>query len=154
MTLILKDASGGEMTFAQFRMRYRNEGFSGEIPPPSLLEKYGLTVGSKEPAASETISRFATLSSYQFAMALTLHQIITPVEAEAWAVEGTLPSSAVTAINKSNFSETEKLGIRIRARKPDSINRVSPIIDLLKVEWELTDAQVDALFVTGAGIPE
>ena len=114
---------------------------------------YGWTV--EDIPDSEMRADMPPLSSYQFAMALALGGVISEADAEAWAVEGALPTSALNAINNNpTLTDAEKLGARIKARQAKQIHRVSPIIDMLQAEWQLTDEQVDALFVAGGNIPE
>ena len=92
------------------------------------------------------------LSRAQFAIALAGAGTITEAEAEAWAASGELPTFAADAIANSGMTAAEKMGARIKAKAAVEIDRTSPIVALLQAAKSLADAQVDAMFITGAAL--
>jgi hypothetical protein len=111
---------------------------------------YGWTV--EDLTDEEARAKMAPLSRAQFAGALALSGAVTAAEARAWGKNGDLPSFAITAIENSSMTADEKLLATIKAESATEIDRTSPIVALLQAAKSLTDAQVDALFTTGAAL--
>ena len=116
---------------------------------PGVWE-YGWTV--EDIPDAELRANMAPLSRAQFAGALALSGAVTAGEARAWGKNGDLPSFAITAIENSGMTDDEKLLATIKAESATEIDRTSPIVALLQAAKSLTDAQVDALFITGAAL--
>lgn len=104
------------------------------------------------PTYEEVRAAMPPLSRAQFAGALALSGAVTAGEARAWCKNGDLPSFAITAIENSGMTDNEKLLATIKAESATEIDRTSPIVALLQAAKSLTDAQVDALFTTGAAL--
>jgi hypothetical protein len=102
--------------------------------------------------AGEARARMVPLSRAQFAIALAAAGVITETEADAW-LDGVVPAFALAAINAHpTWTDAEKMAARFKAKAPGEIDRTNPIVSLLQAAKSLTDAQVDALFIAGAGI--
>ncbi|MBM1556661.1 hypothetical protein JQV19_08375 [Sulfitobacter mediterraneus] len=104
------------------------------------------------PSADEARAKLRPLSRAQFAGALALSGTVTAAEARAWGKNGDLPSFVIAAIEGSDMSDNEKLLATIKAESAIEIERLSPIVALLRAAKGLTDDQVDTLFTTGAAI--
>lgn len=111
---------------------------------------YGWTVESLTDA--EAREAMPPLSRAQFAGALALSGTVTAAEARAWGKNGDLPSFVIAAIEGSGMSDNEKLLATIKAESAIEIERLSPIVALLRGAKGLTEDQVDGLFSVGASI--
>lgn len=92
-----------------------------------------------------------SVTDIQFALACVASGLMTAQEAEDWVGAGVLPSAVTSAISAITDPQT-LAAVRIRIRGARVIERSNLVIDLLQANLGLSAAQVDAVFVSAAGL--
>ena len=117
------------------------ENFSAPVKTPAEIE-------------AETLAkrRAMTVERWSFATAAMAAGIITAEEAQAWGPGNGLPTAIDQAITAAVTDPTELAAAKVRALAAPRINRLNPLIEILRGALSLTPEQADQLFETAKQI--
>lgn len=93
-----------------------------------------------------------TVERWSFATAAMAAGIITAEEAQAWGPGNSLPAAIDQAISAAVTDPTELAAAKVRALAAPKINRLNPLIEILRGALNLTPEQADDLFAAAAQI--
>lgn len=116
----------------------------------------GWTVRDKtaeELAQEETNRRQAmTVERWSFATAAMAAGILTAEEAQAWGPGTSLPAAVDQAITAAVSDPVQLAGAKVRALSAPRINRLNPLVEILRGAFQLTEEQADDLFAVAKQI--
>ena len=116
----------------------------------------GWTVRAKTPEEieGEKTERRASLAveRWQFAIACMQAGIITPQEAEDWAPGNSLPAIVQTALQAALANPGQRAAAKVKALSVARIRRENDLITILGAALNLTEDQIDSLFVAAAAL--
>lgn len=87
-----------------------------------------------------------TVERWSFATASMAAGIITAEEAQAWGPGTSLPASIDQAISAAITDPGELAAAKVRALAAPRINRLNPLIEILRAAFNLTPEEADDLF--------
>ena len=88
----------------------------------------------------------------QFAIACMQAGIITPQEAEDWAPGNSLPAIVQTGLQAALANPGQRAAAKVKALSVARIRRENDLITILGAALNLTEDQVDNLFVAAAAL--
>tara|TARA_R110000782_G_scaffold46089_1_gene101971 strand:- start:612 stop:980 length:369 start_codon:yes stop_codon:yes gene_type:complete len=95
------------------------------------------------PPSIENIRKGTFLTRRAFCLALAVANILPPDQAIE-AAKGNWPTTFVNAL--AGLSDAEKIAAQIEWATAQNVQRTHPLLAMLAVEANLSDAQVDTLF--------
>lgn len=108
---------------------------------------------AEELAAEETSRRQGmTVERWSFATAAMAAGILTAEEAQAWGPGTSLPAAVEAAITAAVSDPVQLAGAKVRALAAPRINRLNPLVEILRGAFELTAEQADDLFTVAKAL--
>lgn len=119
-----------------------------EVPPrPGAWDTWDGSAWVPGSQPVEEVRAGQSLRRVQLAMAAFAVGAITKEEAAAWSGPGALPAAAMAAI--ATLPEPQRSLAEIRLAGVQTIERLDPFIELMRMAWGMTEEDVDALFALG-----
>lgn len=87
-----------------------------------------------------------TVERWSFATAAMAAGILTAEEAQAWGPGTSLPAAVDQAITAAVSDPVQLAGAKVRALAAPRINRLNPLVEILRGAFSLTPEQADDLF--------
>ena len=125
-----------------------------ENPDGSWSYKWTVTVKTAEELAQEETNRrqAMTVERWSFATAAMAAGILTAEEAQAWGPGTSLPAAVDAAITAAVSDPVQLAGAKVRALAAPRINRLNPLVEILRGAFQLTEEQADDLFAVAKQI--
>ena len=119
-----------------------------ENPDGSWSYKWAVMDKTAEELAAEETSRRQgmTVERWSFATAAMAAGILTAEEAQAWGPGTSLPAAVEAAITAGVSDPVQLAGAKVRALAAPRINRLNPLVEILRGAFSLTPEQADELF--------
>lgn len=89
---------------------------------------------------------------WQFATACMLAGIITAQEAKDWGPGNLIPTNVEAALGAAITNPSQLAVAKVKALSVRTIRRTNPLIDILRLAFNLTEEQVDNLFIAAAAL--
>ena len=120
-----------------------------ENPDGSWSFKWAVRDKTAEELAQEETNRRQgmTVERWSFATAAMAAGILTAEEAQAWGPGTSLPAAVDAAITAAVSDPVQLAGAKVRALAVPRINRLNPLVEILRSAFNLTPEQADDLFI-------
>lgn len=110
---------------------------------------------AEELAAEQTNKRRGmTAERWSFATAAMTAGLLTAEEAQAWGPGTSLPATVDAALSAAVSDPVQLAGAKVRALAAPRINRLNPLVEILRGAFSLTEEQADDLFTTAKALEE
>jgi hypothetical protein len=125
-----------------------------ENPDGSWSYKWTVRDKTTEELAQEETNRRQgmTVERWSFATAAMAAGILTAEEAQAWGPGTSLPAAVDAAITAAVSDPVQLAAAKVRALSAPRINRLNPLVEILRGAFQLTEEQADDLFTTAKQI--